>query len=85
MSIRARVIPFVFDWERFSDDLRQATLEGGINRAILADLIGIDVSTLGNWINCRYPNNSYPLVKHFLAACNWLDVDPRQYFVLASE
>lgn len=85
MTLKLTVVPFVFDWQTFSDDLRQATDQNGIERAVLAQLIGIDSSTLGNWINRQYPDGGYPLIKHFLAACNWLDVDPRKYFVLADE
>lgn len=85
MTLKARIIPFVFDWQGFSDDLRLATDQGGVSREVMSQLIGVDHSTLGNWINNQYPQNSYPLVKHFLSACNWMDADPRKYFVLADE
>ena len=74
------VIDFKFDGEAFSDALK--TVKQG-DLSDFADIIGVDTTTLANWRGNRWNDEApYPRMTNFLNACNWMDLDPRQFFVL---
>lgn len=82
MSKTYRVIPFVFDMKAFSDALKVLP-EDEISR--FAEILGVHSSTLRNWRNNAHRNTlfPYPNMTNFLTVCNLLDLDPRNFFVLA--
>lgn len=81
--IRYSTVNWKFDLEAFMNALQI------ISEADLSEHrpIGIHVTTLRNWRNGDYKTRKfpYPSMGHFIAACNWLDLDPRTFFVLEDE
>jgi len=75
-----KIVDFKFDMKAFAISLRAIPYHD-IND--FAAVIGIDDSTLRNWIKLG-AEGAYkqPAMNTFLAACNALDLDPRQFFVL---
>lgn len=74
------VIDFKFDMVRFAQALSGTPIAF---RGELAEIIGVDQSTLSNWIHEGAKGKyDFPLMRNFISACNWLDLDPRQFFVL---
>lgn len=80
MATKHRIVPFEFNWSKFSADLRKNLKAGDIVTA--AQIIGVDYSTLANWRKGAYRGRSYPMMHNFINACNVLDLDPRDYFWL---
>jgi len=81
MTTQYVLVPFKFDMAGFAAELKE------IDHADLkefAGVIGVDHSTLENWRNGSYlkRESAYPSMGNFLSACNWLDLDPRAFFIL---
>ena len=74
------IIDFKFNMMAFSEALKNVS-DGDLSD--FAEIIGIDDSTLRNWCiegaKGKYP---MPSMRNFINACNWLDLDPREFFVL---
>lgn len=81
MTAKYRIVPFVFDLEAFSQALSKVDKAW---RGELAEILEIDSSTLENWIAGDYKKRAFkhPAMGNFLKVCNWLDLDPRDFFVL---
>jgi len=80
MTIEYKIMPF-----RFNGELWAQTLKTIRNPDLdeFAEIIGIDESTLRNWRNQAHRGDfAHPSMSNFLKACNWLDVDPREYLTL---
>jgi len=74
------VIDFKFDMKAFADTLKSVS-DGDLSD--FAAIIGIDDSTLRNWrIEGAKGKYAMPSMRNFINACNWLDLDPREFFVL---
>jgi len=74
------IIDFKFDMKAFADTL-QSVSDGDLSD--FAAIIGIDDSTLRNWrIEGAKGKYAMPSMRNFINACNWLDLDPREFFVL---
>jgi len=79
--IKYTIYPMKFDLEQWAEVLK------GIETSDVrefSEIIGVDYSTLKNWRSCAYRGVrfAHPSMGHFLNACNWLDLDPRQFFKL---
>lgn len=78
--MRYVLLNFKFDMDKFAATLR--TCVQGDND-VFSEAIGVDRSTLANWMAHRYRGKfAHPSMSNFIAACNWLDLDPRDFFVL---
>lgn len=77
------IIDFKFDMKAFADTLKSVS-ESDLND--FAAVIGIDHSTLRNWrIEGAKGKYAMPSMRNFINACNWLDLDPREFFVLVED
>ena len=81
MTTKYRIMPFVFDMTAFAGELEK------VDRAFheeLCEIMIIDQSTLRNWITGQYDKSKFPhpSMSNFLKVCNWLDLDPREFFKL---
>lgn len=81
MTIKYALVPMTFNLELWADTLRAIPASDVHDFALI---IGVDPSTLHNWRNAAYARARfpYPAMGNFLNACNWLDLDPRQFFTL---
>jgi hypothetical protein len=81
MTTKYRIMPFVFDIKLWSAELAKVDPEW---RQELADIAGVNISTLRNWITGDYAIRPFkhPNMSNFLNVCNWLDLDPRDFFIL---
>jgi len=79
--IKYVVVKFRFDMGALSAELRRLQSS---DRKVLAGVIGVSPSTMENWASDVYHNANfpYPNMSNFLAVCNALDLDPRDFFVL---
>ena len=78
MPIKYRIVPFQFDTILFSHILREIPRE---DVAEFAQVIGVSYSLMRAWQNGRYDDEfPYPSMSNFIAACNWLDLDPTIFF-----
>jgi len=79
--IKYRVLKFRFALEKWA-----IALQAIANEEIpeIALIIGVDDSTLRNWRTGDYTKRKfgYPAMTNFINACNWLDLDPREFFEL---
>lgn len=74
------VINFRFDMQGFSAAVRKFMQE---NPGILPEMLDVDESTLSNWYTqSRVGRYKHPMMENFINACNAIDADPRQFFVL---
>lgn len=81
MGIHYELFNWQFDMEAFSEALQKIA---DMDKHDFAAVIGIDVSTLENWRSGDYIKRKkpYPSMTNFINACNWLDLDPREFFKL---
>lgn len=84
MTTKHKNIPFVFDHENFAKAMDTVMTIDDITDEDLAGYIGLDHSTVNNYRHNR-SSSWHPLMKNFLAICNALDLDPRNYFELDPE
>jgi hypothetical protein len=81
MTTEYRVIDFQFDAEKWAVHITAMIKQVGEKE--LAAMLGMTISGLRHWANNRYPMGfSYPSMTNFLLACNLMDADPRQFFIL---
>lgn len=75
------LVPFKFDMAGFAAELKEIHQD---DLKDFAEVIGIDHSTLENWRSGSYVKRGtpFPSMGNFIAACNWLDLDPRAFFIL---
>lgn len=73
---------FEFDLDMFSSEIKRVTKK--YSNAFVADLMGVNKSTLTNWTNGSRANTGfpYPNMTNFLVFCNEFDLDPRKFFRL---
>jgi len=82
MTTEYRVVDFKFDADKWAAHVT-AMIER-VGEKELAALLGMSVSGLWHWANNRYPMGfAYPSMTNFLLACNLMDADPRQFFILS--
>lgn len=80
MTTKYVVMNFRFDDEKWSETLKTIRTEDMME---FSQVIGVDRSTLVNWRNRAHKGAfPHPSMSNFIKACNWLDVDPRDYFTL---
>lgn len=79
--MRYKVVNFKFDMAAFSTVLKNVN-DGDV--VVFARVIGVDESTLRNWRTGYNARTSFPhpSMSNFIAACNALDLDPRDFFIL---
>ena len=79
--IKFRVVKFRFAVEKWAMALETIAQE---DMPEFARIIGVDESTLRNWRSGDYTRRAfaYPQMTNFINACNWLDLDPREFFEL---
>lgn len=81
MNLQTSMHEWDFDFDLWCAVINHAAKELG--NQYLADLCGLDVSTINNWSNASAThNNKWPSMKSLMTVCNTLDVDPRQFFCL---
>jgi hypothetical protein len=80
MSIRYENYDWTFDKHRFAERLRGFD---GETLTAAQELSGLSPSAFLTYINPQY-RGAYenPGMKNFLAVCNLLDLDPREFFCL---
>lgn len=77
-----RIYPMVFDVQRWKDVMRSI---GPNDTAVFAEVIGVTRSTLSAWRNLNPDTQfAYPSMTAFIAACNALDLNPQDFFVLGA-
>lgn len=79
MSTRTRSIPMVFRKQAFVTEIEQRRLELGLNMTDIEDLSGYH----GYRTFTAHVDQTMK-IENFLLLCNLLDLDPRNYFELAS-
>jgi len=81
MAIKYSLIPMGFSLDKWSEALLSVPEKDVYDFALI---IGVDFSTLRNWRNRAYRKEKFPFpaMSNFLNTCNWLDLDPREFFVL---
>jgi len=81
MAIVYEIRDFQFDAEKWALVVTDCIQK--IGEKEFAALMGMSVSGVWHWANNRYPMGfAYPSMTNFILACNLMDVDPRQFFVL---
>jgi len=81
MTSQYKVVKFKFDLEHFAHILTAHVSQQDV--VVFAAVIGVDESTLRNWRNKIYKEPfAFPSMRNFIAACNALDLDPREFFIL---
>jgi len=81
MTTEYRVVDFQFDASKWAIHITAVSEQVGEKE--LAAMLGITVSGLRHWANNSYPMGfHYPSMTNFLLACNLMDADPRQFFIL---
>lgn len=75
----------VIDW-KFDEKLWQSSIELAIEMLgcdFVAAATGLHKTTLFNWAHGKFNGDfRYPNMTHFLALCNLMDWDVRNFFVL---
>lgn len=71
------------------DSAKLAEMLAGLTRDELdtvRDVIGVSDGAIWHWRNNSYmPPFEYPNMTNFLTLVNWLDLDPREFFILEEE
>jgi len=81
--IRYTVVKFKFDTAGFAEVLSK---QDDSTLSIIAKLLGITRSGVDHWIRQDMKAEfAHPRMSNFIATCNWLDLDPRQFFILEDE
>ncbi len=83
--IKYRITDFIFDMDKFGYDLRRCAF---VSDSQLEALLSVDRTTIINWKSGAYQRASdtpHPNMRNFLKVCNLLDLDPRDYFILARD
>jgi len=83
MTTRYRIIPHIFDMPVFAKFLKENIPADEM--AEYAAIIGVDRSTLDNWMRLRYQKFAHPTMTNFLYVCNLLDVSPCMFFSLEED
>jgi len=74
------IVPMKFDMAKWSRLIATIPLA---ERELYASTIGVNPNTLKSWANLKlYREFPFPSMSAFIAACNALDVDPREFFCL---
>lgn len=80
MGIQYAVVNWSFNAEAFAEALAQMTPD---DMQAAADLLGVSWQTVRRWQKGVYDTEfNHPRLSNFLALCNLLDLDPRDYFTL---
>ena len=82
MTTTYRVVNWEFDLQLFSNMLKILIDPEDVKE--YAQIIGVDESTLRNWMNGTYRKSAFPFpaMHNFLAVCNYLDLSPMSFFKL---
>lgn len=81
MTTKHKVVPMEFDSAAWAIIVQRAC--DMIDIQVLADMLGVSVGCVKHWRNNKYPDGfEYPSMTNFIRACNLLDADPRDFFVL---
>lgn len=81
MTTQYAVIPFVFDSALFAQVLTDLSPDMLEDVRLLLD---VSPGCIWNWKNNRHTAGApYPNMTNFIALCNLLDLDPRNFFRLA--
>jgi len=79
MATHVRSIPMVFDYIQFGTDVRAMMVELQLTSAEVDVLAGYRQGNTSKFATHNKPN---PEMNTFMACCNALDLDPRDYFKL---
>ena len=81
MNTQYKVVNYVFNKALWAQVIADATRD--IGRKELAEIAGVDHSTISNWsfMHMR-PEVNWPSMMNFVAIVNLLDLDPTEYFIL---
>lgn len=81
MNVHYKLVKWEFCQARFSSALM--SLHEHFSWGELAEIIGCSKSTVYNWANGKFSDEfPWPRMHNFIAVCNELDLDPRDFFVL---
>lgn len=83
--IQYRVYDWKFDMEKLSETINK--LREWYEIAFIAEILGVDHSTVSNWKQSPLRGDKYPhpSMGNFIRFCNEFDLDPRDFFTLVSE
>lgn len=84
MATKHKVIPMTFDHTEFAMAMDAMMLVNGITNEELAEMVGLDHSTIENYRNDR-SRGWFPRMGTFLDICNVLDLNPVNYFAFADK
>jgi len=80
VTISYRIFPMRFDAEKWT------ALMNTIEAADVADfarMFGLTASSVMNWRRGSYHKDApYPSMTNFTNICNWMDVNPQEFFCL---
>lgn len=80
MGITYTSADWAFNSEYFAEVLSGLTPE---DLEACRELMGVTKSAIRNWSKDKYTTEmNYPHMTNFLAVCNLLDLDPRDFFTL---
>lgn len=79
MTSHIRSIPMVFDYIQFGTDVRAMMTELKLTATEVDTLAGYGQGNTSKFATHNKPN---PEMNTFIACCNALDLDPRNYFKL---
>lgn len=76
-----KIVDFKFDIQKWVSLIHRWRSE--VDDEIISGMIGCDPATLRTWVHhtatSRFP---YPSMTLFIKACNALDIDPRDFYIL---
>jgi len=78
--IKYRVVYFKFDEVRFAAVLRAMKPD---ELAMIAEMLELSQGAVWHWLNPRVETGyAHPRMSNFIAVCNLLDLDPRDFFII---
>lgn len=81
MGATYKIIDWQFDSEKLAGVLKVLTVD---EQKLLAEYLGVSNGGIWHWRENCYPEGvNYPNMSNFLKLCDALDLDPREFFVLA--
>lgn len=80
MPPQYKIVNWKFDGQKLAETL--ATLSRD-EMDTVREVMGVSDGAMWHWRNNSYvPPFEYPNMTNFLTLCNWLDLDPREFFIL---
>lgn len=80
MTTKFKLVNWKFDSAKLAEVLQTLSRD---DLDTVAEIVGVSASGIWHWRNNSYmPPFEYPNMTNFLTLVNWLDLDPREFFIL---